>query len=134
MYYQVVAKCGHVGKNNYIEKTFYIRAESGKEAARMVRYAPRVKHHKKDAILCVREISREEFLLGRATFKSDLYFRMTSSHEQRLLNAVKPDEIKREPKRKKYLKTRNAEYQMKRFKILENQCKQMVMEAFYGQA
>ena len=37
MYYKVLAKCGHVGRNNYIEKDFFIKANSGKEAAYRVR-------------------------------------------------------------------------------------------------
>ena len=51
MFYRVKAKCGHVGRNNYIVKNFYVVASSGKEAAHKVRYFPRVKHDRKDAYL-----------------------------------------------------------------------------------
>lgn len=59
--YKVCAKCGHVGRGRYIESVFPIRAESPKEAAAKVREFPRVKHHHKDAIIYVREITEEQF-------------------------------------------------------------------------
>ena len=52
-YYEVLAKCGHVGKKHYVPVKFAVIAEDGKEAAKMVRYFPRVKHNHKDAILNV---------------------------------------------------------------------------------
>ncbi|MGN1372736.1 MAG: hypothetical protein ACI4VK_01660 [Candidatus Coproplasma sp.] len=56
MYFEVQAKCGHVGRHNYVIKNFYVKAESGKEAARKIRLAPRVKHDRKDAIIRVKQI------------------------------------------------------------------------------
>lgn len=35
-YFKVEAKCGHVRRNNYILKEFYVKAESKKEAARIL--------------------------------------------------------------------------------------------------
>ena len=81
-YYEVKAKCGHVGKNNYIIKNFYVRADSGKEAARKIRYAPRVKHHAKDAILNVEDIRYEEYIEGIKEKKKDAYFASHSHQEQ----------------------------------------------------
>ena len=49
--YEVCAKCGHVGRYNYVDKIFAVKASSGKEAAAKVRNFPRVKHDHKDAIL-----------------------------------------------------------------------------------
>lgn len=132
MYYKVKAKCGHVGRNNYIEKYFYVVADSGKEAAHKVRYMPRVKHDKKDAILSVEKISEEEFNIGLELFKTDLYFHVSNSTEQRLVGAVDPYDIKREPKRRDYVKTRNASYLVKRIKIIENQYREMLSEVCYG--
>ena len=60
-FYAVVTKCGHVGRNNYREVTFPINAKSGKEAAEIARWLPRVKHHKKDAIVRVFEIDYEKY-------------------------------------------------------------------------
>ena len=128
MFYKVKAKCGHVGRNNYIEKFFYVVAESGKEAARIVRYMPRVKHDRKDAILTVEKISEEEYKVGIEDFKSDMYFHVSNSSEQRLVGAVNPHEIKREPKRCGYGKKRDSNYLIKRLKMIENQYKKMLSE------
>lgn len=132
MFYKVKAKCGHVGRNNYIEKTFYVTAHSGKEAARKVRYLPRVKHDRKDAILSVEQISRPEFVEGNAANSIDKYFKVTNSSEQRLLKAVDPGEIRPEPHRKKYKKKRDVSYIMKRMKILQKQYDKMMSEVVYG--
>ena len=55
-YYMVIAKCGHVGRKNYIPVKFAVVAESGKEAAKKVRQFPRVKHDHKDAISIVKDV------------------------------------------------------------------------------
>ena len=61
-YYAVTTKCGHVRRNKYVEVTFAIAAESGKEAAKIGRYMPRVKHDLPMAITNVVRISYEEYL------------------------------------------------------------------------
>ena len=132
MYYKVRAKCGHVGKNHYIEKNFFVTASSGKEAAFKVRYLPRVKHHHKDAILNVKQISQNEFCEGIVINKDDYYFKVTNSTEQRLFGAVKPEDIKRENQLTVFRKKRDVDYTMKRRKILERQCDKMIEEAIYG--
>lgn len=134
MFYKVTAKCGHVGRNNYIEKDFFVRADSGKDAALIVRRKPRVKHDRKDAILSVVQITHEEFFIGREMMKDDLYFCMKNSREQRLLNFINPDEIKQESQRTCYVKVRDKEYRLKRLRIMEIQSKQIVEEVFYEQA
>ena len=80
-YYAVTCKCGHVGKHTYMPITFPIKASDGKEAARVARTFPRVKHDKKDAILDVREIDYEEysvFFIGTVRFIiiTDIEFRL----------------------------------------------------------
>ena len=87
-YYSVTAKCGHVGKRYYIPIEFAIRAESAKEAARIARDMPRVKHNHKDAIQSVREISREEYIALRQRNDSDPYLNCKSIQEQRLNEAI----------------------------------------------
>ena len=72
--YKVIAKCGHVGQNYYIDKVFAVMAETGKEAAAIVRNMPRVKHHHKDAIRSVEEISFDVFYALKANFRNDPYF------------------------------------------------------------
>ena len=60
-YYAVCCKCGHVRPTRYVEITFAIIADNGKEAAERARRIARVKHNKKYAILSCKEISKEEF-------------------------------------------------------------------------
>ena len=87
-YYKVVAKCGHVRKGHYIIKDFFVKAEDGKEAARKVRFSPRVKHDWKDAIISVERITREEFLHGKELHKQDSFFKVKNSSEQKLYRVI----------------------------------------------
>ena len=61
-FYAVVTKCGHVGNGKYREVTFPINADSGKDAAEIARWIPRVKYHKNDAIINVTEISYDYYM------------------------------------------------------------------------
>ena len=91
--YQVTAKCGHVGKNYYAVKDFPVIAEDGKDAARLTRYFPRVKHHQKDAILDVVEITWEEYNALVLKNKQDPYFHCSNVQEQRMYEEVVYSEI-----------------------------------------
>ena len=84
-YYEVIAKCGHVGRKKYIPVKFAVVAESGKEAAKKVRQFPRVKHNHKDAILNVRCITVEEFLEIKESNANDPYLKCHSRQEQNLI-------------------------------------------------
>ena len=81
--YKVVAKCGHVGWGYYIDKAFAVMAATGKEAAAIVRDMPRVKHHHKDAIRSVEEISFDMFYELKEINKNDPYFQCRTIQEQR---------------------------------------------------
>ncbi len=84
-FYKVTAKCGHVGgTHKYIPIDFYTRAENASQAASIVRRLPRVKHHQKDAILSMCEISYEEYKLGTLSMQSDPYFLCKSKQQQAL--------------------------------------------------
>lgn len=83
-YYEVSAKCGHVGKNYYIVKTFFVKAQTGRKAAELVRWQPRVKHHDKDAILNVEKITRNEYLEGILINNNDPYFKSKNIQQQRM--------------------------------------------------
>ena len=82
-YFEVMAKCGHVGKEYYYLGAFYECAESKKQAAEIVRNRPRVKHHHKDAIMSVTEITREEFEAGIERKRTEAYYACTNVQEQR---------------------------------------------------
>lgn len=81
-FYAVVAKCGHVGRHFYAEKTFAIQAESGRDAAKIVRAFPRVKHHHKDAIISVEKISRERYGEIKNQNHADPFFRCKCIQDQ----------------------------------------------------
>lgn len=82
--YEVLAKCGHVGKHHYVIKHFAVKAETKKDAAALVRFFPRVKHHHKDAIKNVIEIDETRFkeILNNNAY--DPYFACSNVQEQRL--------------------------------------------------
>lgn len=84
-YYAVTTKCGHVRRSRYVEVTFAIEAESGKEAAKIGRYMPRVKHDHPMAIVNVEKISYEEYLELKENNSNDLYLKCSSRQEQNRL-------------------------------------------------
>lgn len=81
--YEVCAKCGHVGRDYYVEKTFAVKAESAKEAAAAVRWFPRVKHHHKDAIRFVTEVDVSRYTEIITANNEDAYFHCKNIQEQR---------------------------------------------------
>jgi len=87
-YYAVTTKCGHVRRNKYVEVTFAIAAESGKEAAKIGRYMPRVKHDLPMAITNVVRISYEEYLELKESNSNNPYLQCTNRQEQ---NRLCPD-------------------------------------------
>ena len=107
-YYEIKAKCGHVGRNNYIIKKFYVRANDGREAAMKARMLPRVKHHHKDAIKKVISISYEEYIKGLSEIGNDLYFFAHSSTEQRIMCVFNDGEIVKEENTEAYKKPTHA--------------------------
>ncbi len=85
-YFKVVAKCGHVGRKQYVPVAFAVVAETGKEAAKIARFLPRVKHDHKDAILECKEFSYEEYLELRESNLNDEYLKCHSRQDQSLID------------------------------------------------
>lgn len=126
-YYEVIAKCGHVGRNNYIPVKFAVVAESGKEAAKMVRDFPRVKHDHKDAILNVNKIDYERFQEIVEMNRNDPYLKCHSKKEQKLIVNVAERMVAdlhnvKQAFDKQARKDRVA-YKLRKFKILEESSK-----------
>ena len=100
-YYSVKCKCGHVGAYRfYIPIEFGVIATSKKEAAEKARWIPRCKHHQKDCILDVKEITRSEFLELNEKNRHDPYLQCHSIQEQRkydLSNRLVPEPQWEEP-------------------------------------
>lgn len=82
--FEVEAKCGHVGRKYYTLKVFPVIAESRKQAAAIARNIPRVKHHHKDAIRRVDEISLDRFRELNEINNRDPYFFCKNIQEHRL--------------------------------------------------
>lgn len=83
-FFEVCAKCGHVGRGRYVDKVFAVISKDGREAASIARQIPRVKHHQKDAIRYVKEIDYERFCEILSINELDPYFMCTNIQEQRL--------------------------------------------------
>ncbi|MDD6486522.1 MAG: hypothetical protein PUF61_06245 [Spirochaetales bacterium] len=107
-YYEVHAKCGHVGRNNYYEGILYIWAENGKKAAAIARKMPRVKHDQKDAILSVTEISKFNYEQGLQAQKNSAYWTSMNVQEQRMNCPELTDVIIREKKNKKFFEKKHT--------------------------
>jgi hypothetical protein len=75
MFYAVVCKTGHVGRNNYIQTTFVVGADSRKDAAAKARLIGSVKHHDPKAIISINPITKEEADEIYAANKDDLYWK-----------------------------------------------------------
>lgn len=126
-YFMVIAKCGHVGRKNYIPVKFAVVAESGKEAAKKVRQFPRVKHDHKNAILDVRCITLEEFLEIKDINDNDPYLKCHSRQEQNLIVNLAERMVAdlhnvKQAFDKQARKDRVA-YKLRKFKILEESSK-----------
>ena len=126
-YYKVIAKCGHVGRKNYIPIKFAVVAESGKEAAKKVRQFPRVKHNHKDAILDVRCITLEEFLEIKEINDNDPYLKCHSRKEQNLIvnltERMVTDLHNVKKAFDKQARKDRVAYKLRKFKILEESSK-----------
>lgn len=128
MFFEVQAKCGHVGMNKYVLKNFYIKTDSAKKAAYIIRNVPRVKHDHKDAIRNVREITYEEYVEGSKRMEADDYFRIHNSSEQKGL--LTENVFYEEYEERK--KSREVNFKLKKTKILVLEARKMILGAYYG--
>lgn len=126
-HYKVTAKCGHVGRNHYIVKNFFVKAVDGKAAAYKVRHMSRVKHHQKDAILSVDEITEEEYWEDRQLQAQDMYFKVHNSSEQRKCGAVDCSLVFAELKNIKRRKFKDQIYRNKLARIIRRDVQQQMM-------
>ena len=128
MFFEVKAKCGHVGRNKYVLKDFYVEADSAKEAALNVRNMPRVKHHQKDAIREVMKITEEEYKEGKIKNKQDEYFNVHNSSDQK---RIVMENICYEEKEEKE-KTKDLYYKLIKKKLINRETKRMLLGVYYG--
>lgn len=82
-YFEVVAKCGHVGRRSCIMIHFAVMAYNGKHAAAEVKGYKRVKRDHKNCIQSVAEISFAQFMTLRAKNDADPYLHCKSKRQQK---------------------------------------------------
>ena len=129
-YFEVEAKCGHVGKTNCIWIRFAVVAESRKDAAKRARMFRRVKHDHPNAIGYVKEIDFESFMVLKAENDADPYLHCKSKREQNQIEGfserIEPDEFNIAKRQKK--NTRNAEYKLRKSRCAEYDAKRKIIE------
>jgi hypothetical protein len=137
-YFSVETKCGHVGKLNCVWIKFAISAESAKEAAAKARQIARVKHHHKNTIKEVIEITVDEFLKLKAINDVDPYLHAKNHREQLQIEGfeerIELDEYNIARKHQKSSKKESLEFRVKRANAKEKSHKRALKEYFYEEA
>ena len=137
-YFSVETKCGHVGKLNCVWIKFAIFAESAKEAAAIARQIARVKHHHKNTIKEVVEITADEFCKLKAINDADPYLHAKNHREQLQIEGfeerIELDEYNIARRYQKTSKKDSLEFRVKRAKVKEKSQKRALREYFYEEA
>lgn len=84
--FEAVCKCGHVGKSHYVIISFPLMAQSKKDAARIARGMPRVKHDYQDAILNVFKIDKKRYFELIEINNHDPYLHCTCIQDQNAID------------------------------------------------
>ena len=129
-YYAVTCKCGHVGRQFFVRLDFPVNADSGKEAAEIARFIPRVKHDHKDAILNCAEIDYEEYLILQKINNNDPYLKCKNPQEQAHIYGF-VERLETEPKyEKQVIKSRKdvVEFKNKKRKLVEDSLESYQMD------
>lgn len=134
-YFKVIAKCGHVGRNNYFRGEFFVGAENKKEAAQKVKTYPRVKKNHKDVILNVEEITNEQYIIGRNATKNNPYFKCKSKYEQNAIMELIQDQIFSETETQNKQREKSKFYKSKtnKTKGIRNPYKYAKYNKFYNE-
>lgn len=131
-YFIVTAKCGHVGKMNCIWIDFPVSAENKKEAAAKVRDFPRVKHHHKDYVKSVTEVSGEEYQEQKKRNDADPYLHCCNVQEQRLIidfvDRIVDDELNIRKVEKKEERTKDTYFRTKKLRQKEYDFRRQIAE------
>lgn len=122
-YFKVTCKCGHVGIKHFVRISFPIIATTGKGAADIARYIPRVKHDHKDAILDCKEISFEQYKELQQINQNDPYLHCENKQEQQMIEDFS-ERLEIEPRFIKEIKKsrrESVEYRIKKQAIKEKE-------------
>lgn len=134
-YYSVKTKCGHVGKLKCVWIDFAIVAENGKEAAKKARQTARAKHHHKNTIQSVKEISLTEFINLKDKNDADPYLHAKNHREQLQIEnfekRVEMDDYNISNQYKKTTKKDSLDYRIKKMKLKEESWMRTCFECLY---
>ena len=129
-FYEVEAKCGHVGLTNCVWIKFAVKAKTSKEAADAVKRYGRVKRNHKDCIRGVSEISYDEYRILARENKYDPYLNARNIREQRAIpdfdERVEVDEYNVNRREKK--KNHDPSFKLKKIEWLVNSAKRRIDE------
>ena len=129
-FYEVEAKCGHVGLTNCVWIKFAVKAKTFKEAADAVKRYGRVKRNHKDCIRGVSEISYDEYRILARENKYDPYLNARNIREQRAIpdfdERVEVDEYNVNRREKK--KNHDPSFKLKKIEWLVNSAKRRIDE------
>lgn len=121
-YYLVYAKCGHVGKGNYLEVAFPVYAKTAHDAAQMVLKRPKVKKHLKNAITSVEEINYDDYLNELESFKNNDYIK---AHSKKDLIICELDVNHLESSFKQYKKSFSSRMERVNYILKKNRIKEL---------
>lgn len=82
-YFKVIAKCGHVGKGNYVPVAFAVKAESRSAASQKVMTYHRVKKQLSDAIISCDEIDKKSYKELMSVNDNNPYLQCKCNKQQR---------------------------------------------------
>ena len=82
-YFKVIAKCGHVGKGNYVPIAFPVKADSRSEASQKVMGFHRVKKQLNDAIISCTPIDRKSYKELKRANAQNPYLHCKCSRQQK---------------------------------------------------
>jgi hypothetical protein len=135
-YYEVVAKCGHVGRRNCIMIHFAVMAHDGKQAAARVKKYKRVKRDHKDCIQSVTEISFEQFMTLRAKTDADPYLHSKSKWQQKQIEdfewRLEPDRYNLRRAIKRTDRKESRKYRLKKLIYAEKADFEEIVAYSYG--
>ena len=133
-YFAVETKCGHVGKDKCIYIWFAVKAENAKEAAAKAREFKRVKHHHKDVIRKVKEISFFAYKQLLSKNDNDPYLKCKNIQQQRQLidfeERIETDEYMLS-KRNKVGSNRDTAFLLKKNTIRKKDAIRRMREVYY---
>ena len=137
-YFSVETKCGHVGKLNCVWIKFAICAENAKGAAAIARQKARAKHHHKNTIKEVIEITIDEFCKLKAINDTDAYLHAKNHREQLQIEGfeerIELDEYNIARNHEKTSKKESLEFRVKRAQTREKSHQRTLREYFYEEA